>query len=129
MTGDEESHNQILANQRDIDAGNWGAFLRQGEHVVMCGLVGKKNRAWITRKRYLLVIEGGREPRFVYIAPDQLVVKGDIAYHKNMNVEIKTKDRWTLNLPSRTFLWMCLDGNTAQMWVDAMLGVLERAQQ
>jgi hypothetical protein len=127
MTGNGEQSN-IVGTREDVDVGNWNAFLRKDERVVMSGLVGKKNRAWVTRKRYLLLIEGGIEPRFVYIAPDRLIVKGDIAYHESMSVELKTTDRWTLNIPGRTFLWMCLDNTDAKTWVDSVLGVLSRAK-
>lgn len=117
------------ANRAEADVvGDWGAFLRPGESVTMSGLVGKKNRAWVTRKRYFLLIEGGDEPRFVYCSPDQLVLKGDIEYHPQMKVELKTSDRWTLEVPGRTYLWLCMDGTPAKEWVDVVLGVLDRAK-
>jgi hypothetical protein len=112
------------ATMDEVLAGNWNGFLYPGERVVIAGLVGKKNRAWVTRKRYLLVIEGGKEPRFLYIDPNQLTVKGDIKYHPSMKVELKTADRWTLEIPGRTFLWMCLDDVPAKDWVDAVLNVI-----
>ena len=82
----------------------------------------------MTRKRYFLLIEGGDEPRFVYCSPDQLVLKGDIEYHPQMKVELKTSDRWTLEVPGRTYLWLCMDGTPAKEWVDVVLGVLDRAK-
>ena len=109
----------------DAAAGNWSAFLHDNESVVMAGLVGKKNRAWVTRKRYLLIIQGGLEPRFLYIDPKQLIIKGEIKYHNQMKVEIKTNDKWTMEIPGRTFLWTCLDSIPAKDWVDAMLKVLK----
>ena len=38
MTGDASGHNDVIANKEDMDAGNWSAFLRPGEQVVMSGL-------------------------------------------------------------------------------------------
>ena len=83
----------------------------------------------MTRRRLLLIIEGGVEPRFVYVHPDQCKIMGDIQYSDQMSVDLKGSDRWALNVPGRTYLWLCLNGTTlAKDWVDAVLGVLERAQ-
>eukprot|EP00946_MAST-07B_sp_MAST-7B-sp1_P003983 g3983.t1 len=116
--------------QARLDARDWSVFCEEGEHIIMSGLCGKKNRAWVTRRRILLLISGTKRgnPRFVYINPDQLQVKGTIKYDREMSVEIKAAKKWTLNVPGRTYLWSCLDSNTAVQWVDAVFKELEAAE-
>ncbi len=121
-----------VPSQDSVAAGDWSAFCRDAsERVVLAGLVGKKNRAWVTRKRYLLLIEGSVGLRFVYVSPDSLEVKGEVPYNPRISVELKNKKQWTLNTPGRTFLWSCLgdDGPEAALWVDTVFQALERYRQ
>ena len=116
--------------QAKIEAGDWNVFCGEDERVIMSGLCGKKNRAWVTRRRILLLISGTnrKTPRFVYISPDQLEVKGTIEYDVTMSVDIKADNKWTLNVPGRTYLWSCLDSTTSREWVNAVLKELEAAK-
>ena len=105
-----------------LEAHDWSVFCGESEQVVMSGLVGKKNRAWVTRKRILILISGGSQgsPHFIYISPDSLEVKGIIEYNEAMSVEVKAGNKWSLNVPGRTYLWSCLDSTMAASWVSAI---------
>ena len=123
-------HNLTPEQRTRLDARDWSVFCEEGERIVMSGLCGKKNRAWVTRRRILLLISGTKQgnPRFLYLNPDQLQVKGAIEYDRKMSVEIKAANKWTLNVPGRTYLWSCLDSRTAVQWVDAVFKELEAVE-
>ena len=92
----------------------YAKHLREGESVVMSGLVSKKGFFW--RRRQLILVKSVKACRLLYLDPVSLDSKGEIICDSTISVQCKG-DRMEIKTESRMYVFMDTM-KQPQRWVD-----------
>ncbi|XP_077980697.1 3-phosphoinositide-dependent protein kinase 1-like [Glandiceps talaboti] len=108
---DEERRHRLEKQSRE---NKWHRFVE--EHLILkMGLVDKR-KGLFARRRQLLLTEG---PHLYYVDPENMVLKGEIPWSKELRVETKNFKTFFVHTPNRTYYLMDPE-NYALEWCKAI---------
>jgi len=99
----------------------WRRYLLDTEEIVFTGLVLKK-KGLFSKKRQLILTDF---PRFVYVDPEKLVLKGEIAWSKEIWAEAKNDRLFWIHTPKRIYYITAVSA-TAKNWIDEITRMKDR---
>jgi len=85
---------------RGSTSGELDQFLKEGEQVVLDGLVVKRRSLFHSNTRHLILTD---LPRFIYIDPIKVVFKGEIPIDRHLCIQIKNNKSFDIVTPKRTY--------------------------
>ncbi|GBG33108.1 Protein kinase, putative [Hondaea fermentalgiana] len=80
--------------------GELSQFLKPNERIVLDGLVVKRKSLFHTNTRHLILTD---LPRFLYVDPVKVILKGEIAIEKSVFIQVKNSKTFDIVTPKRTF--------------------------
>jgi len=119
---EEEEPVDMQLPKQNMDV--WRKYLLDKEDIVFMGLVSKR-RSIFAKKRQLILTSF---PRFIYINPETMELRGEIVWSDKLYVEQKSDRIFHIHTPKRYYHMQALDCN-ARAWVEAINRQIERERK
>lgn len=108
----EEERKERIEKQRREN--KWHRFV-QDNLILKMGLIDKRKGLFARRRQFLLT-EG---PHLYYVDPENMVLKGEIPWSRQLRVEAKNFKTYFVHTPNRTYYLIDPEGN-ANVWCTAI---------